>query len=250
TRALYKMHGVIDLYRVQIDGSRLQGSELGFTNGMNGVVLAIDLLYRNRILTGVDHIIDAKTIERRLFGDPRFGTHAGIQFISRYNGFPYIATVLIYLHFDEEALFDLVLGVLTGFQYIVPVYVTWVAPEGVRHVRLEERITAKRITTKRTLALRLVVGVGRARTAGMNGDDNSIGLHVLPVDHRRCAADGKFPCLNRLEHEGQGLVLGHITVDDAHAAGLNGSLHHTKTGEIGGIHVIDLFGIFDDEFYL
>src|SRR6185437_208317 len=151
--ALYKMHGVIDLHGVQIDGSRLQRNELRLTNGVNGVALAVDLLHRDRILAGIDHIIDAKTIERRLFGDPRFGAHAGIQFISRYDGFPYIATFLVDLHLYEQAFFDLILRILARLEDIVPVYVARIRPKGVRHVRLEEWISAKGITAKRTLTL-------------------------------------------------------------------------------------------------
>ena len=84
----------------------------------------------------------------------------------------------------------------------------------------------------------------------MHVDGNGVGLHTFSVDGGGGAGDGELPRFGGFDDEGEGFVLGHIPVDDAHAAGLNRPLRYMKAGEIGGCEDIDLFRILDYEFYL
>src|SRR5262249_35477447 len=137
---LYKVNGILHLYRVQVDGSCLKGDQLGLADDMHGEVLSIQPFDGYGVGTGVHHIIYAESIEGRPFGHAGFRAEPGIQFIGRNDGLTDIAGVLVHLDFYKKVLADLFLYVLAGAQHIVLLYFAGFAAERIGHGWLKERI--------------------------------------------------------------------------------------------------------------
>ena len=57
----YKMYGILDFHRVQIDGTRLQGNQLGLADDMNRIILPIEVLDSDRIGISKAERITAKS---------------------------------------------------------------------------------------------------------------------------------------------------------------------------------------------
>src|ERR1700733_13983452 len=218
---------------------------------MNGKVLAVKPFNGDRILCRVHHVINAKPVQRRTPGHPRLRAQSGIQLIGGNDGLPDITGILIDLYLYKKILFDLLFDILAGSQHIIPVHLPRRTSKRIgqggrgKRAPAPKRAPAKWIT--RAFGRRTRV---RSPTAGMDADRDAIAPHPPPIHHGGGPVDDKFTRLLRLQHKGQPLILGHIAVDYAHAAGLDRPLHDSETVDIGWSKLVYLFGIFDDEFYL
>src|SRR5664279_3885565 len=61
--SLDKINIIIQFHGIQYDVTGLQWNQLGFSDNMYGIIFAIKFFNRNPVISGVDHIIHAETVE-------------------------------------------------------------------------------------------------------------------------------------------------------------------------------------------
>ena len=114
----HEINIVVNFHRIQGNISRLQRDKLRFADYMLCKILSVSFFYGRLIAVGVQHIVNAESIQGWVSHYPGIRTKPGVQFVSNNNGFSKVTILFTDIYLNKKILLYLICNILSGFNHL------------------------------------------------------------------------------------------------------------------------------------